>query len=120
VDLVVLLRVIIWLLAIWIGGFFRGINIATPKGNNLLEYTLILLVRVAGHRICEKVTYPRLSIDHRCPCRFALCYDHNDGRRRRVPCSETGHRAEINCHRESSGCKRSVHRQDWHPDRQSA
>ncbi|KAH9953795.1 plasma-membrane proton-e [Russula dissimulans] len=39
-----LVLVIIWLLAIWIGGFFRGINIATPKGNNLLEYTLILLI----------------------------------------------------------------------------
>jgi len=41
------LRVIVWLLAIWIGGFFRGVGIATPKDNNLLVYTLILLVRVA-------------------------------------------------------------------------
>jgi H+-transporting ATPase len=36
--------VILWLLAIWIGGFFRGVDIATPKDNNLLVYTLILLV----------------------------------------------------------------------------
>jgi hypothetical protein len=40
--------VIIWLLAIWIGGFFRGVNLATPKDNNLLVYTLILLVSVAS------------------------------------------------------------------------
>ncbi|KAH9984507.1 plasma-membrane proton-e [Russula vinacea] len=39
-----LVLVIIWLLAIWIGGFFRGVNIATPKDNNLLVYTLILLI----------------------------------------------------------------------------
>ena len=39
--------VILWLLAIWIGGFFRGVNLATPKDNNLLVYTLILLVSVA-------------------------------------------------------------------------
>ena len=38
---------IVWLLAIWIGGFFHDVGIATPKGNNLLVYTLILLVRVA-------------------------------------------------------------------------
>jgi magnesium-transporting ATPase (P-type) len=38
-------RVIIWLLAVWIGGFFRGVNLATPKDNNLLVYTLIFLVR---------------------------------------------------------------------------
>ena len=44
-----LLSVVIWLLAIWIGGFFRNIGIATPKGNNLLTYTLILLVRVARY-----------------------------------------------------------------------
>lgn len=43
------LRVIVWLLAIWIGGFFHGVGIATPKGNNLLVYTLILLVRAACH-----------------------------------------------------------------------
>ena len=42
----VFLSVIIWLLAIWIGGFFRGVDIATPRDNNLLVYTLILLVRV--------------------------------------------------------------------------
>ncbi|KAH8998130.1 plasma-membrane proton-e [Lactarius akahatsu] len=39
-----LVLVIIWLLAVWIGGFFRGVNIATPKGNNLLVYTLIFLI----------------------------------------------------------------------------
>ena len=39
-------RVIIWLLAVWIGGFFRGVNLATPKDNNLLVYTLIFLVRL--------------------------------------------------------------------------
>lgn len=40
------LSVILWLLAIWIGGFFRGVDLATPKDNNLLVYTLILLVSV--------------------------------------------------------------------------
>ncbi|KAH9174710.1 plasma-membrane proton-e [Lactarius sanguifluus] len=39
-----LVLVIIWLLAVWIGSFFRGVNIATPKGNNLLVYTLIFLI----------------------------------------------------------------------------
>ncbi|KAI9458885.1 plasma-membrane proton-e [Lactarius psammicola] len=39
-----LVLVIIWLLAVWIGGFFRGVNLATPKGNNLLVYTLIFLI----------------------------------------------------------------------------
>ncbi|KAF8480397.1 plasma-membrane proton-e [Russula ochroleuca] len=39
-----LVLVIIWLLAIWIGGFFRGVDLATPKDNNLLVYTLILLI----------------------------------------------------------------------------
>lgn len=39
-----LVLVIIWLLAVWIGGFFRGVNLATPKDNNLLVYTLIFLI----------------------------------------------------------------------------
>ncbi|KAI0262999.1 plasma-membrane proton-e [Gloeopeniophorella convolvens] len=39
-----LVLVIIWLVAVWIGGFFRGVNIATPKENNLLVYTLIFLI----------------------------------------------------------------------------
>lgn len=39
-----LVLVIIWLLAVWIGGFFRGVGLATPKGNNLLVYTLIFLI----------------------------------------------------------------------------
>ncbi|KAI0287666.1 plasma-membrane proton-e [Russula brevipes] len=39
-----LVLVILWLLAVWIGGFFRGINIATPRENNLLVYTLIFLI----------------------------------------------------------------------------
>ncbi|KAI0305222.1 plasma-membrane proton-e [Multifurca ochricompacta] len=39
-----LVRVIIWLVAVWIGSFFRGVNLATPKGNNLLTYTLIFLI----------------------------------------------------------------------------
>ncbi|KAI0065005.1 plasma-membrane proton-e [Artomyces pyxidatus] len=39
-----LVLVIIWLLAVWIGGFFHGLGIATPKENNLLIYTLIFLI----------------------------------------------------------------------------
>ncbi|KAI0311632.1 plasma-membrane proton-e [Amylostereum chailletii] len=39
-----LVLVILWLLAVWIGGFFRNIGIATPKDNNLLVYTLIFLI----------------------------------------------------------------------------
>ncbi|KAI0045238.1 plasma-membrane proton-e [Auriscalpium vulgare] len=39
-----LVLVIIWLMAVWIGGFFRGVALATPKDNNLLVYTLIFLI----------------------------------------------------------------------------
>lgn len=42
-------RVIVWLLAVWIGCFYRGVHLATPKDNNLLVYTLIFLVRLAFH-----------------------------------------------------------------------
>ncbi|KAI0278011.1 plasma-membrane proton-e [Russula aff. rugulosa BPL654] len=44
IGVTLLVLVILWLLAIWIGGFFRGVDIATPKDNNLLVYTLILLI----------------------------------------------------------------------------
>ncbi|KAI0037190.1 plasma-membrane proton-e [Vararia minispora EC-137] len=39
-----LVLVIVWILAVWIGGFFRHIDIATPSDNNLLVYTLIFLI----------------------------------------------------------------------------
>ena len=41
-----LVLVMFWILAAWIGGFFRGLQIATPEWsyNNLLHYTLILLI----------------------------------------------------------------------------
>ncbi|KAJ5153049.1 Plasma membrane ATPase [Penicillium canariense] len=41
-----LVLVMFWILAAWIGGFFRHLKIATPEGsdNNLLHYTLILLI----------------------------------------------------------------------------
>ncbi|TFY83751.1 hypothetical protein EWM64_g257 [Hericium alpestre] len=39
-----LVLVIIWILAVWIGGFFRNVGIAKPKDNNLLVYALIFLI----------------------------------------------------------------------------
>ncbi|KAJ5111005.1 hypothetical protein N7532_001540 [Penicillium argentinense] len=41
-----LVLVMFWILAAWIGGFFRHLKIATPEesDNNLLHYTLILLI----------------------------------------------------------------------------
>lgn len=41
-----LVLVMFWILAAWIGGFFRHLMIATPENsdNNLLHYTLILLI----------------------------------------------------------------------------
>lgn len=41
-----LVLVMFWILAAWIGGFFRHLMIATPEhsDNNLLHYTLILLI----------------------------------------------------------------------------
>ena len=39
-----LVLVIVFVLIIWIGGFFRNVEIARPKENNLLIYTLILLI----------------------------------------------------------------------------
>ncbi|PRT56049.1 Plasma membrane ATPase [Wickerhamiella sorbophila] len=41
-----LVLVAFWIMAAWIGGFFRGLNIATPEhsSNNLLHYMLILLI----------------------------------------------------------------------------
>ncbi|RKO97918.1 hypothetical protein CXG81DRAFT_13042 [Caulochytrium protostelioides] len=39
-----LVLVFISILAVWIGGFFRSVGIATPRENNLLLYTLILLI----------------------------------------------------------------------------
>jgi hypothetical protein len=61
-SVVVPSSVVIWLLAIWIGGFFRGVNIATPKDNNLLVYTLILLVRVTLFFVRRSFTTDRLQI----------------------------------------------------------
>ncbi|KAA1470486.1 plasma-membrane proton-e [Dentipellis sp. KUC8613] len=39
-----LVLVILWIFAVWIGGFFRHVSIATPSDNNLLVYTLIFLI----------------------------------------------------------------------------
>ena len=41
-----LVLVMFWILAAWIGGFYRHLKIATPEfsDNNLLHYTLILLI----------------------------------------------------------------------------
>jgi Na+/citrate or Na+/malate symporter len=32
------------MIGFWIGGFFRGVEIANPSDNNLLVYTLIFLI----------------------------------------------------------------------------
>ena len=41
-----LVLVVFWIIAAWIGGFFRGLQIATPENSsvNLLHYVLILLI----------------------------------------------------------------------------
>ncbi|KAF8312959.1 plasma-membrane proton-e [Clavulina sp. PMI_390] len=39
-----LILVIFFIFAVWIGGFFRGIGIAEPKENSLLVYALIFLI----------------------------------------------------------------------------
>lgn len=44
IGLTLLIMVVGFIFAVWIGGFFRGTNIATPKDNNLLLFTLIFLI----------------------------------------------------------------------------
>lgn len=41
-----LVLVVVWIIAAWIGGFFRGLQIARPRSSsvNLLHYVLILLI----------------------------------------------------------------------------
>ena len=39
-----LVLVMAWILAAWIGGFFRGLPIASPRQQTLLHYTLALLI----------------------------------------------------------------------------
>jgi len=39
-----LVFVIVWLLIVWIGGFFRSVGISRPKDNNLLVYSLIFFI----------------------------------------------------------------------------
>jgi H+-transporting ATPase len=39
-----LVLVLFWILAAWIGGFFRNIGITEPGSQNLLHYALILLI----------------------------------------------------------------------------
>lgn len=39
-----LILVMAWILAAWIGGFWRHIPIASPGRQTLLEYTLVLLI----------------------------------------------------------------------------
>ncbi|WFD36103.1 P-type H(+)-exporting transporter [Malassezia cuniculi] len=44
IGTMLLVLVIFFVLIVWIGGFFRNVEIARPKENNLLIYTLILLI----------------------------------------------------------------------------
>ncbi|KIJ23438.1 hypothetical protein M422DRAFT_275978 [Sphaerobolus stellatus SS14] len=44
ISTTLLLVVILWVTAVWIGGFFRLVGIATPDHNNLLVYALIFLI----------------------------------------------------------------------------
>ncbi|KAK0548071.1 hypothetical protein OC845_003766 [Tilletia horrida] len=44
IGLTLLILVLVFVLAFWIGGFFRNVEIARPKENNLLIYTLIFLI----------------------------------------------------------------------------
>ncbi|KAI1172265.1 E1-E2 ATPase-domain-containing protein [Nemania sp. FL0916] len=39
-----LVLVMFWVLAVWIGGFFHHLRIAQPHGQNLLHYTLVLFI----------------------------------------------------------------------------
>lgn len=39
-----LIFVVVWLLIVWIGGFFRSVGISRPEDNNLLTYSLIFLI----------------------------------------------------------------------------
>ncbi|KAL0952427.1 hypothetical protein HGRIS_006700 [Hohenbuehelia grisea] len=39
-----LVLVMAFIFAVWVGGFFRGVGIATPRENNLLVYALVLFV----------------------------------------------------------------------------
>jgi H+-transporting ATPase len=41
-----LVLVVIFLFAVWIGGFFRSVGISSPKDNNLLIYALVFLVSI--------------------------------------------------------------------------
>jgi len=44
IGVVLLVMVIAFIFVVWIGGFFRGLDIATPTQNNLLVYALIFLI----------------------------------------------------------------------------
>ncbi|KAK0553810.1 hypothetical protein OC846_002341 [Tilletia horrida] len=44
IGLTLLILVLVFVLAFWIGGFFRNIEISRPRENNLLTYTLIFLI----------------------------------------------------------------------------
>ncbi|KIK53982.1 hypothetical protein GYMLUDRAFT_49059 [Collybiopsis luxurians FD-317 M1] len=44
IGTVLLILVILFIFIVWIGGFFRGIGIATPSENSLLVYALIFLI----------------------------------------------------------------------------
>jgi len=39
-----LVIIVAWILAAWIGGFYHHLSIATPDSQNLLHYALILLI----------------------------------------------------------------------------
>ncbi|EGO25552.1 hypothetical protein SERLADRAFT_355758 [Serpula lacrymans var. lacrymans S7.9] len=44
IGTILLIMVIAFIFIVWIGGFFRGLKIATPSENNLLVYALIFLI----------------------------------------------------------------------------
>ncbi|WWC63631.1 plasma-membrane proton-efflux P-type ATPase [Kwoniella dejecticola CBS 10117] len=44
IGLTLLVMVVAFIFAVWIGGFFRGTKIASPDQNNLLVYALIFLI----------------------------------------------------------------------------
>lgn len=44
IGTVLLVLVIFWILAAWIGGFYHSLGIALPGSQNLLHYALVLLI----------------------------------------------------------------------------
>ncbi|GKZ97870.1 hypothetical protein AnigIFM59636_001688 [Aspergillus niger] len=76
-----LVLVMFWIVAAWIGGFYRHLESSTPENsdNNLLHYTLIRLI----------IGVP-VSLSRR--------YEYHPRRRRRVPRRAEGHHPEAHRH----------------------